>query len=121
MPSSDPIQRFEDIRDNIARIEKFTSGMDLQAFSANEETIYAVKHALLIIGEAAAKLGNLAPHLRPEIEWRDIRSLSNRLRHDYDNINAVLIWRIVERDLSPLKTAVEAALQQLRDKDDGSL
>jgi uncharacterized protein with HEPN domain len=115
VPSSDPILRFQDIRDNIARIERFTARMDLQAFSANEETVYAVKHALLIIGEAAAKLGELASQLSPEIDWRDIRGLSNRLRHDYDNINVVLIWRIVERDLSPLKTAVEAALIQLRD------
>ena len=32
MPSKDPIQRFLDILENIALIEDFTRGMDLQAF-----------------------------------------------------------------------------------------
>ena len=57
VPSSDPIQRFQDILDNIACIEEFTSGMDLAAFSRNNQAVYAVKHALLIISEAAKKLG----------------------------------------------------------------
>lgn len=44
-----------------------------------------------------------------------IRGLGNRLRHAYDSIDAGLIWMIVEKDLLPLKTAAEAALQKLRE------
>ena len=32
MPSKDPIQRFEDILEDITQIEDFTAGMDLTAF-----------------------------------------------------------------------------------------
>ena len=82
MPSSDPVQRFENILDNIFRIERFTAGMDLQAFRENEETVYASKHALLIISEAAVKLGDLAPQLCPEIDWRDVRGLFSHSGED---------------------------------------
>ncbi len=80
MPSRDPARRFEDILDSIARIERFTQGMDLAALAANEQTVYAVNHALLVLSEAAAKLGEQAQLLCPEAPWADIRGLGNRLR-----------------------------------------
>jgi uncharacterized protein with HEPN domain len=113
VPSSDPIQRFNDIIANIDRIGRFTVGMDLQSFAENEQTVLAVKYSLLIISEAAAKLGDLAADLCPDIPWREIRGLGNRLRHDYENIDVVRLWLLLERNLPPLKTACLGALQDL--------
>lgn len=87
--------------------------MDVQTFSQNEEKVYAVKHALLIISEAAQKLGLLAPELCPNIPWSEIRGIGNRLRHEYDRINVARIWFMVERDLAPLDDAARAALTRL--------
>jgi hypothetical protein len=36
VPSSDPIQRFNDIIENIERIERMTAGLDLKGFAAQE-------------------------------------------------------------------------------------
>jgi uncharacterized protein with HEPN domain len=116
VPSSDPIQRLQDILDNIQRINRFTADLNLQTFSENEQALFAVKHALLIVSEAAAKLGALAVELCPAMPWADIRGLGNRLRHDYHTIDVVRLWRTVERDLPPLKTAVEAVLKQLKEQ-----
>ena len=113
MPSSDPVRRFGDIIENIEKIERFTAGMDLQVFARKEQTVLAVKYALLIISEAAAKLGNIAAELCPDISWQEIRGLGNRLRHDYADIDVVRIWLLLERDLAPLKTACRGALQVL--------
>jgi uncharacterized protein with HEPN domain len=117
VPSSDPVQRFSDIVEHIERIERFTAGMDLQAFAAGEQTVFAAKYALLIISEAAAKLGSLAAELCPEISWREIRGLGIRLRHEYADIDVVRIWLLLERDLPPLKTACRRALQALQSED----
>jgi uncharacterized protein with HEPN domain len=113
VPSSDPAQRFGDILENIERIERFTAGMDLQAFAGADQTILAVKYALLIISEAAAKLGDTAVALCPDISWREIRGLGNRLRHDYADIDVVRIWLLLERDLPLSKTACRAALRAI--------
>jgi uncharacterized protein with HEPN domain len=48
LPSERHVRRFADIRDNIARIERFTAGLDFEGFCRSEETFYAVLHALLI-------------------------------------------------------------------------
>ena len=76
---------------------------------------YAVKYALLCISEAAHRLGDAAAELCPDVAWRDIRGLGNRLRHAYDSIDTGLIWVMVEKDLPPLKAGVQAALRKLRE------
>jgi len=113
VPSSDPVRRFQDILDNIVRIERFTAGLNLQTFRENEQALFAVEHALLIISEAAAKLGALAVELCPDIPWADIRGLGNRLRHEYHTVDVVRLWRLVERDLPILKAAAPAAMRKL--------
>jgi uncharacterized protein with HEPN domain len=110
VPSDDPLQRFTDIVENIGRIQRFTTGMDLTGFAGNEQTVLAVKYSLLIISEAAAKLGDLAADLCPDIPWREIRGLGNRLRHDYDSIDVVRVWLLLQRDLPPLKIACQNAI-----------
>ena len=117
MPSSDPIQRLEDILENIARIEDFTAGMDLAAFRQNAQAVYAVKHALLIISEAATKLVGVGEELCPEIPWPKVRGLGNILRHEYDRIDVARLWFVVDGGLAPLKASVQAAPQRLRENE----
>lgn len=113
VPSSDPIQRFTDIVDNIDRIEQFTQGLNAKSFAANDQVIFAVKYALVIISEATVKLGDAAPDLRPDIPWREIRGLGNRLRHEYDTVDLARIWLVAERNLPLLKAACQDALRVL--------
>jgi len=63
LPSEKPARRFRDILENIKRIERFTAAMDLAAFVAQEHMVYAVLYALLVISEAARKLGEQAERL----------------------------------------------------------
>jgi hypothetical protein len=65
LPSEHPARCFADIIDNIERIEQFTAGMDFAAFVAQGPLVYAVQYALLIISEAARRLGPNAQALAP--------------------------------------------------------
>ena len=119
MPSSNPVQRFSDIIENIEAIERFTAGIDLRGFALADQTIRAAKYSLLVISEAATKLGDLAADLCPSVPWREIRGLGNRLRHDYQSIDVVRIWLLIERDLPSLKIACHDALRRL-EEDNGA-
>jgi uncharacterized protein with HEPN domain len=59
VPSKDPVQRFEDILNNIGLIEEFTAGMDQQAFTQDLKTANAAERCLERISEAARKLGEI--------------------------------------------------------------
>lgn len=114
MPSENPLQRLQDILDNAARIERFTAGLDFEAFRANEQAVFASLYALLIISEAARKLGGQAEALVPGQPWADIRSIGNVIRHEYDGVNPETVWRVIRSgDLAALKRAVEGELRCL--------
>jgi len=115
LPSEKPLRRLRDILDNVARIERFTADMDFDAFQANEQAVFASLHALLIISEAARKLGDQAEVLVPGQPWAGIRSLGNVLRHEYDRVNPEVVWRVIRNgDLAALKRAVSEALVGFR-------
>lgn len=113
MPSSRPIDRFNDIIDNIDAIAAYTAGMDETQFLADRKTYDASERCLARISEAAVKLGLLAEQLAPDQPWAQIRSLGNRLRHEYPDINQESIWKTVSEDLPSLKRDCQAAVRQL--------
>lgn len=114
--SGNPAKLLEGILADIAKIERFMQGVDRTVFEQDEQVAYAVKYALLRISEAAHRLKDIAAELCPDVAWRDIRGVGNRLRHGYDSVDTSFIWIIVEKDLDPLKIAVQAALQKLEGK-----
>ena len=91
-------------------IETFTYGMELESFREDPKTIAAVERKLLIISEAAIRLGSDAERLCPGLPWRDIRGMGNWLRHQYERIELPVIWKTLRADLPPLKVAVLRAL-----------
>lgn len=113
MPFKDPQDALEDILENIARIERFVSGLDEQSFYLDDKTVFAVQYALLAISEAAHRLGGQAEVLCPGIPWPDIRGLGNWLRHGYDSLNPEIIWATVQNDLGPLQLAAMIALNRM--------
>jgi uncharacterized protein with HEPN domain len=115
--SSRPVQWLEDILTNLDRIAGFVAGMDLEKFRADPMVSYAVQHALLIISEAAHKLGDQAEELCPGIPWPEVRGLGNRLRHEYELIEPARIWYLIEKDLPVLRAAVADALRRAGDSE----
>lgn len=110
MPFREPWLPFQDILDAIAQIGAFTAGMQLDTFRADPRTVAAVERKLLVISEAAIRLGDQAETLCPGPAWRDIRGIGNWLRHQYDAVDIETLWNTVVDDLPPLAQAVKAAL-----------
>ncbi len=103
MPSSDPVRRFQDIVENIDRIESYLEGYDFSQFTQDPRTIDAVERCMQRITEAAIKLQPRAVELLPEQDWDAMRSFGNVLRHDYDRISEALIWETAVGDLTRLR------------------
>ena len=115
MPSSKPARRFGDILENVRAIEDYTEGVDLRGFKADAKTRDAVERCLERISEAASKLGETGHALAPAQPWQQIRALGNRIRHEYDRLQAERLWEIVTNDLPSLRADCERVLEELGD------
>ena len=73
----------------------------------NEQLAFAVVRALEIIGEAAAQTTQEFRDAYPNIQWRNIISMRNKLVHAYFDINYKIVWSAVKEDIPQL-------LQQLK-------
>jgi uncharacterized protein with HEPN domain len=52
----------------------------------------------------------------PEIPWRNVRDIGNLLRHEYENVDAEVIWETVTSGkLQVLVTAAQAELAKRND------
>jgi uncharacterized protein with HEPN domain len=108
------IEHFQDIVENIRRIDDYIGDMTRSQFDADARTRDAVERCLMRLSEAAIRLGAAAERLCPDQPWRDIRGLGNHIRHAYDRIDADEIWSIVQRDLRALEHACRVALARLK-------
>jgi uncharacterized protein with HEPN domain len=101
LPFRDPPSSLRDIYEAIESIERFVEGMDFPSFQAVEKTSAAVERKLLVLSEAARRLGDAAEHLCPGIPWNNIRGIGNWLRHQYDGVDPSVIWQISNRICRP--------------------
>ena len=77
----------------------FIEGLTKEDFLTDKRTQQAAIYSLIIIGEAAAKV--MDEHAtfvleHPEIPWRSIRNMRNRMAHGYFEINLDIAWETLQ-------------------------
>jgi uncharacterized protein with HEPN domain len=117
LPSDNPISRLDDILANIELIEGYARNHSYETFVQDRMCQDAVERCISRISEAASKLKGPAESIIPDQPWGQIRAVGNILRHEYDRVDPIFIWRIVNEDLQPLKAAIQSALERLRRED----
>lgn len=88
----------------------FIEGLTREDFLEDRRTQQAVVMSLIIIGEAATKLmavDEAFTQAHPNIPWRNMRGMRNRIAHGYFDINLDVVWETVV-------TALPELLEQLR-------
>ena len=83
-----------------------------EAFLVDRMRQDAIIRKLEIIGEAVKRLSDETRTRQPHIPWKQIAGLRDRLAHDYFAVDLGLVWRVVERDLQMLDTAIRTLLME---------
>jgi len=105
----------EDIVDAIGKTINFVEGMTYDTFIRDEKTIFAVVRALEIIGEAVKNIPTETRKNYPEIPWRNMAGMRDKLIHEYFGVRLDLVWKTVKEEIPPLKPLFENILKELKE------
>lgn len=108
----DDRQRLADIREALAKIDRYTARGKERFFSDELVQVWVIHH-LQMIGEAANGISPGTQRRSPEIPWGEIIGLRNILVHHYFAIDAKEIWAVIEGDIPPLREAVLRILKEM--------
>ncbi len=92
----------DDMIDAAQKVLTYTHGLDQSGFVASGLHYDATVRNLEIIGEAAAHVPEGIRGHHPDIPWRQIIAMRNRLIHGYLGIDNDTLWSIVRDDIPAL-------------------
>jgi uncharacterized protein with HEPN domain len=104
----------EDIVDAMNDAMSFVEGMKCEDFVKDRKTIYAVVRALEIIGEATKRMPDLVRNRYPQIPWKDMSGMRDKLIHGYFGVDIKRVWKTVKEDLLDLKPLFEKILKDFQ-------
>lgn len=86
--------------------------LDLTAFKSDQKTQYAVVRALEMIGEASKMVPDTIRQGHPEIPWKKMAGMRDKLIHAYFGTDLDLIWRTVSELLPALRPRIQSILDE---------
>lgn len=84
-------------------------GLNKDDFFADKKTQQAVILNIIVIGEAATQIADEYPEFtsaHPEVPWKQMRGMRNRMAHGYFEINLDVVWDTVQLSLPELEQQI---------------
>lgn len=104
----------EDIIDAINSIESYTKGMTYEGFVSDRKTIDAVIRNFEVIGEATKHVPLAVRHEYPNVPWRDMAGMRDKLIHGYFGVQLDVVWKTVTERLPAVRPLVVEALAKMK-------
>lgn len=116
MKSRDYRDYIQDILSALTEGLEFVKGLSYEDFQDDKKTIYAVIRTIEVMGEAAKNIPKSIQNRFPEIPWKDISGMRNKLIHEYFGVDTGVIWKTVKQDFPQLKILIEKVKKEFQDK-----
>lgn len=101
------------ILDSILSIEEYTQNVSKEDFVSKKENKMmraAVIREFEVIGEAVKNLSEEIKKSYPDLPWRDIANMRNKLIHEYFGVNMKVVWGAIKEDLPMLRQTMNELL-----------
>lgn len=105
------IEFLEDTKEAVLRINTYTGNLSYEQFLGDKKTQDAVVRNLEIIGEAAKNISEQLKNKYPQIRWKDLAGVRDKLIHHYFGVNFDIVWNIVKQELPELLSQLEEILR----------
>lgn len=92
------------------KLMDYCAGYTYESFTEDIKLVEACVFNLGQIGELCNVVDDGFAHAHPDIPWREMYGLRNRIVHDYEGVNLRLVWEILSEDVPKLKETLQTKL-----------
>jgi uncharacterized protein with HEPN domain len=103
----------QDIVEAMDKAMNFVEGMSFDEFTQDDKTVFAVVRTLEIIGEAIKNIPDEIRKDYPEIPWKGIAGMRDKVIHEYFGVNLKLVWKTIKERVPEIKPLFEMILRDL--------
>lgn len=100
------------IFDEMKFLEESCQGIEFKDLMGNSEKQRAWLRSLEVIGEATKNLTCEFREKHPEIEWRKLAGLRDKLIHHYFGVKWEIVWDVVKNKVPLFKHEIEIMLTE---------
>jgi uncharacterized protein with HEPN domain len=93
----------------------YVSGMDYSGFSNDSKTINACAFLIGQLGELTTIISGEAQAICSEIPWKNIKGMRNRIIHDYEKVDYIVLWKTITESIPQLIETIQTALEDSKE------
>ena len=102
----------EDIQTAMSRIAEYITGYDYENFKKDFKTVDAVIRNFEIIGTASKNMDKKIKNKYPDVPWKEMYYLRNRISHEYFGIDYEIIWDVATNYLPENKLHIDLIIEK---------
>ena len=110
--TKDPLIYLNHILDCVRKIQHYTVGLDQDNFLNQSLIQDAVIRNLEIIGEATKQLDSGFRAKYPQIAWKKIAGMRDKLIHDYIGVDLWAVWGVVENIIPTFQQQIQEIIEK---------
>lgn len=85
-------------------------------FKTDLKTQDAIVRNFQVLGEAVKNVSAETRSAYPEVPWKDVAGMRDRVVHDYFGVSLTIVWDVITRHLPPLRDSVRRLLDQQQER-----
>lgn len=105
----------QDMLTAIDEAAEFTKGISFEAFTQDRRTVNAVIRSLEVLGEAAKHVPDDARGKAPNVPWKYMTGMRDKLIHAYFGVDLSIVWTVVKEELPPVRPEIEQLIADTKE------
>ena len=110
MSRHDPKVTLRQIAEYARQSQSLCAGRTLDQLRADWRDAYAFERVMEVLGEAVKRLPAELRERYPQVDWRGITGMRDRVSHGYDQVDYSVLWQAVQARVPELLVIVEKML-----------